>query len=145
MSEYFWQEGIDHVKLLPAEFEGAMLLIDMQGREGQEPDWALIDAFEALLLREGAALELRVQEPLKGLAMQTGWFSDNELAGAYFAWAEIVLLYEVSESRAKWGAGPTFELQFSLESPSYSWLDTYGNWIATFDKMALTGLRREQR
>ena len=144
MREYFHQEGDNYWKQLPAEFGGAKLLADMQGRSGQEPDWELVAGFEAFLLQEGAALRSRVHEPLKGLAAQTGWFADDELATAYFDWAEIILLHDASALAAKSGAGPVYEFHFSMESFGHAWVDTYGNWVATFDKRALIGLRREQ-
>ena len=142
--EDFLQENGNYRKQLPTEFEGGELLIDLQGNGSREPDWKLIANFEAFLLREGSSLKSRVHEPLKGLAAQTRWFLPEELASAYFDWVEVRLLYSTSELKAKGGAGPVYELQFSMESSSHAWVDTYGTWIATFDKLALIGLRREQ-
>ena len=144
MSENFHQEGGNYWKQLPAEFEGAKMLVDLQGSIAHEPDWKLIADFEVFLLREGAALKLRVFEPLKGLAAQTGWFAADELATAYFDWLEVRLLYDASEWEVISGISPVYELQFSMESYGHAWVDTYGIWIATFNKLALIGLRREQ-
>ena len=144
MSEDFRQEGGNYWKQLPAGFGGAKLLVDMQGSGGQEPAWQLVADFEAFLLQEGATLKSRVHEPLKGLAAQTGWFADDELATAYFDWAEIILLHDASALASKSGAGPVYEFHFSMESFGQAWVDTYGTWVATFDKLALVGLRRVQ-
>ena len=145
MREHFHREGENYWKQLPAEFGGAKLLVDTHGRSGPEPDWKLVADFEAFLLHEGAALRSRVHEPLKGLAAQTGWFADDELATAYFDWVEILLLHDASALAAESGAGPVYELHFSMEPFGHAWVDTYGTWVATFEKLALIGLRRKQR
>ena len=143
MSQEFIQESPNYWKQLPAAFGGAKLVVELPDGNTAEPDWQLIAEFEAFVLREGPALRTRVHEPLKMLATQTGWFTADEVATAFFEWSEVVLLYEASALAAKRGAGMVYELHFSMESYGAAWVDIYGNWVAAFEGLALVGLRRE--
>ena len=145
MSEGFTQEAPNYWKQLPAGFSGAKLLVELPDSSTAEPDWQLVAEFEAFVLRNGPALRTRVHEPLKMLATQTGWFTADEVATAFFEWSEVVLLYEATALAAKRGAGMVYELQFAMESYGAAWVDTYGSWVAAFQGLALVGLRRENR